>query len=152
MSLPSPPLSAPPGVEPRVPPSGSALRSFPAFRWKIAAVALIAAVCVFLISAGLDWFVLHEHEPRRVALEASDCVAAVVAGTLVFRLLQYEQERRRQLRQRLEVIAEMNHHVRNALQVISLSAYSYADQQQLVTVKESVNRIQWALREILPKL
>jgi two-component sensor histidine kinase len=56
------------------------------------------------------------------------------------------------LRQRLEVIAEMNHHVRNALQVISLSTYSSADQKQLAAIKESVNRIQWALREVLPKM
>jgi hypothetical protein len=36
--------------------------------------------------------------------------------------------------------------------VISLSVYSYADRQQLEAVKESVNRIQWALKEVLPKL
>ena len=46
----------------------------------------------------------------------------------------------------------MNHHVRNALQVISLSTFSTADQAQIDTIKPSVNRIQWALREILPKM
>jgi hypothetical protein len=39
----------------------------------------------------------------------------LIAGVLVFRLLQYERDRREQVRQRLEIIAEMNHHVRNAL-------------------------------------
>ncbi len=151
MSLPSPQFSTPPDIH-SVGKNESALQSFPAYRWKLALVALFAAVAVFLISVGIDWLVLHEHEPRRVALEASDCVAGVIAGSLVFRVLQYEQDRRRQLRHRLEVIAEMNHHVRNALQVISFSAYSYADQQQLAAVKESVGRIQWALKEILPKV
>jgi len=43
----------------------------------------------------------------------------------------------------------MNHHVRNALQSISLSPY--ADQaQQIQLLDESSRRIQWALREILP--
>ena len=112
----------------------------------------VAAVLVFMVGAGLDWFVLHENESRNIAISVSDTLAAVIAGILVFRLLQYERDRREQLRQRLETIAEMNHHVRNALQVISLSAYSYADQQQLEAVRESVNRIQWALKEVLPKL
>ena len=76
----------------------------------------------------------------------------MIAALLVFRLLQYEMERRKRLRERIEAIANMNHHVRNALQVISLSAFSAVDQQQLQAVRDSVNRIQWALREILPKV
>ncbi|MBZ5630309.1 MAG: hypothetical protein LAO06_15725 [Acidobacteriia bacterium] len=148
MSTPSKNCNPAAEVEPAAP----ALQAFPNLQWKLASLAVAAAVVVFLLSAGLYWFILREHETRRVAIEVSDCLAAVIAGILVFRLLQYERDRRRQLRQRLEVISEMNHHVRNALQVISLSAYSYADQQQLATVKESVERIQWALKEILPKL
>ena|SRR5512143_2844677 len=112
----------------------------------------LAAVLVFLVGAGLDWLVLHENRSRAIAISLSDALAAVIAGVLVYRLLLYERDRREQVRQRLEIIAEMNHHVRNALQVISLSAYSYADRQQLEAVKESVNRIQWALKEVLPKL
>jgi signal transduction histidine kinase len=120
--------------------------------WKLALLAAVAALLVFCIGAGLDWFVLHENESRTIAISVSDSLAALIAGALVFRLLQYERVRRRQLRKRLEIIAEMNHHVRNALQVISLSTYSSADQRELAAIKESVNRIQWALREILPKL
>lgn len=56
------------------------------------------------------------------------------------------------LRQRVEVIANMNHHVRNALQVIEFTSYSNADKEQFEAVKSSVNRIQWALRELLPKI
>ena len=148
MSTPSKNCNPAAEVEPAAP----ALQAFPNLQWKLVSLAVAAAAAVFFLSAGLDWFILREHETRRVALEVSDCLAAVIAGSLVFRLLQYERDRRRQLRQRLEVISEMNHHVRNALQVISLSAYSYADQQQLATVKKSVDRTQWALEEILPKL
>ena len=43
----------------------------------------------------------------------------------------------------------MNHHVRNALQAISY--VPYAEQaKQILLIQQSVNRIQWALREILP--
>ncbi len=119
---------------------------------KLAVIAVCAAVLVFGLSAALDWAVIHERESRNVAIDISDAVGAIVAGVLVFRILQYERDRRQLVRERLQVIADMNHHVRNALQVISLSAYSSADQQQLVAVQESVRRIQWALREILPKV
>jgi signal transduction histidine kinase len=114
--------------------------------------AVLAAALVFLVGAGMDWFVLHENESRTVAISLSDSLAAVIAGILVYRLLKYERERRAQLRQRLEIIAEMNHHVRNALQVISLSNYSADSEQQLERIREGVNRIQWALKEILPKM
>jgi hypothetical protein len=114
--------------------------------------AVLAAVLVFLVGAGLDWFVLHENESRTVAISLSDTLAAVIAGALVYRLLRYERERRAHLRQRLETIAEMNHHVRNALQVISLSNYSADSEQQLERIREGVNRIQWALKEVLPKM
>lgn len=119
---------------------------------RIFALALAAAAIVFLIGASLDWVLLREHESRRAIIETSDALGGLIAGALVFRLLQYERERRRQFRQRLETIADMNHHIRNALQVISGTAYSAANQKQLTAIRESVARIQWALREILPKL
>ena len=62
------------------------------------------------------------------------------------------RKQRAMLRQRVEVIANMNHHLRNALQVIEFNSYSTSDQEKLGAVKSSVNRIQWALRELLPKL
>ncbi len=119
---------------------------------RIFLMALIAALSVFLIGTALDMLLIHEHDTRFVVVEASDALGGVVAGALSFRLLQYERERRARLRQRIEVIADMNHHVRNALQVISFHAYSSADKEQLEAVKESMERIQWALKEILPKL
>jgi signal transduction histidine kinase len=119
---------------------------------RMVALALAAAAVVFLISAVLDWTLIREHESRRAVIEMSDALSGLIAGALVFRLLQYERERRRQIRQRLETIGDMNHHIRNALQVISGTAYSAADKEQLAAIRESVGRIQWALREILPKL
>ncbi len=113
---------------------------------------LIAGLSVFAIGLVVDWLLLYRNEARITVIEVSDALAGLIAGVLVFRLLQYERERRRRLRQRLEVIAEMNHHIRNALQVISLSAASTSDQRMLDDIRGSVNRIQWALREILPKL
>jgi signal transduction histidine kinase len=115
-------------------------------------LSVLAASVVFLIGATLDWLLVHEHQSRMVAISFSDTLTAAIAGVLVFRILQYERERRERLRQKLEIIAQMNHHIRNALQVISLSTVSAADKEHLQAIRESMNRIQWALREILPKL
>lgn len=120
---------------------------------KIFLMAVVAALTLFVISTGLDYFLLHdEHDSRVVIIEGSDALLGVVAGVLIFRLLQYERERRKRLRQKIAVIADMNHHVRNALQVISFTAYSTADKEQIEAIKESMERIQWALKEVLPKL
>ena len=74
-----------------------------------------------------------------------------LCGGLIGGLLVYWYERRRsqQLRQKLQIIAEMNHHVRNALQVIKYSQYIQSG-DQMQQVLAAVDRIDWALREVLP--
>lgn len=57
------------------------------------------------------------------------------------------QRDREQMKEKLKTITLMNHHVRNALQTISDSAYIHG---HLAEVQTSVERIAWALREILP--
>ena len=79
-------------------------------------------------------------------LYVDDLVLGTIAGLVVFA---YEQRRSRDIRKKLAVISSMNHHVRNALQTISY--LPYADQaKQILLVQQSVNRIQWAMQEILP--
>jgi len=90
--------------------------------------------------------ILEQTRVRDVALYIDDLVLGVLCGLLVFF---YERRRYRAMLDKIRVIAVMNHHVRNALQTISLSPY--ADQaKQIKLLDESSRRIQWALREILP--
>jgi hypothetical protein len=76
-----------------------------------------------------------------------DFCGAIIAGLLVYR---HEYSRSRYLSEKLKTIELMNHHVRNALQVIVDSAYLHGHAQQLTEIQNSVKRIDWALREILP--
>jgi hypothetical protein len=76
-----------------------------------------------------------------------DMILGVLAGLLVFA---YEQKRHNAMLKRIQVIADMNHHVRNALQAITLSRYA-ENSQQIQVIDESAKRIQWALRELLPQ-
>jgi hypothetical protein len=81
-----------------------------------------------------------------ISLYVDDVILGLIAGFLVFF---YEQRRHRATLDKIRVIAEMNHHVRNALQAIALSPYAEKS-QQIQLIDESAQRIQWALREILP--
>ena len=76
-----------------------------------------------------------------------DVCGALIAACLVYR---YEYIRSKRLREKLKTIEMMNHHVRNALQVIVDSVYLHGHARQLEEIENSVKRINWALREILP--
>jgi len=85
-------------------------------------------------------------------LRASELVADDVCGALIVGLLVYRHEtaRAKYLSEKLKTIEMMNHHVRNALEVIVDSAYLHGHAKQLEQIRDSARRIDWALREILP--
>jgi signal transduction histidine kinase len=114
--------------------------------------AILFTLVIFIVSSAADLLMLREHETARITIELSDGVSAFAIGLLSFQLVRMYQERRAKLRERVEVIAAMNHHVRNALQVISLSTHGKENKEEIAAIRESMNRIQWALRELLPKI
>jgi hypothetical protein len=114
-------------------------------------VAFLGALFVFVVTSFADLVMLYEHQPARLTIEISDAISAVIIGVLGYQLLRLQRQRREHLRRRLETIADMNHHVRNALQVIAFSTHQKS-QEEIAAIKDSVNRIQWALRELLPKI
>ena len=60
-------------------------------------------------------------------------------------------EKQRLLEQRLKKLAEMNHHIRNALQVVAGYAHQAGESEVVKRINDSIGRIEWALREVLPK-
>jgi signal transduction histidine kinase len=78
-------------------------------------------------------------------------LSALIVSCLTAKLVHISRERHRLMMARMQVIAEMNHHIRNALSPISLSVDGTADQLLKRAISESVDRIDWALREILPR-
>jgi hypothetical protein len=90
--------------------------------------------------------VLDQYSISDLSRYADDLVMGVIAGLVVFA---YEQRRSREVLRKIAVISAMNHHVRNALQTISYVPYT-EQAKQILLIQQSVNRIQWALREILP--
>ena len=75
-----------------------------------------------------------------------DVIIGVLTAVVIF---VYEQRRYRVIMEKIHTISAMNHHVRNALQTISYSPYT-EQEKQIRMIAESVGRIEWALREVLP--
>ena len=122
---------------PRDPPVASLLRRI--------GVSLILGFALFGVGAIVT-VVLERKHVHGITFYLDDLLLGVLCGLLVFF---YEQRRSRAVLDKIRVIAVMNHHVRNALQAITLAPY--ADQaKQIQVLDESSRRIQWALREILP--
>jgi 1,2-phenylacetyl-CoA epoxidase catalytic subunit len=111
---------------------------------------LIAFIVVALSSYLLEVRLHREGIPSYYLILISNFLVGLVAAALVYVLSIREKHRQEYIECRLRVIAEMNHHIRNALQVISF--YSRKGEKQEIGMREAVERIQWALREVLPQL
>jgi hypothetical protein len=117
-------------------------------------LALLLAGVVACLTLAMDWFLLRYQGLKPMAMAAiSDLILSLIAFALLFLLLGRARQRRHQVVHQLEVIDQMNHHIRNALQVISFNARPVTrNDWELAEIKKAVERIHWTLREILPKL
>ncbi len=108
-------------------------------------LSFLLGFALFTLGALVN-LVLDRSHVHGITFYLDDVILGVICGLLVFT---YEQRRYRVMLDKIRVIAVMNHHVRNALQAITLSPYA-EQAAQIQLLDESSRRIQWALREILP--
>jgi hypothetical protein len=101
---------------------------------------------IFILGVGLRT-VLDKLGVGGVPALIDDLLVGIVAGAMVFA---YERHQHKLVLARMRVIAEMNHHVRNALQPILYSPFLQEQAEQVRTIQEGTRRIEWALREVLP--
>ena len=102
----------------------------------------------------LDRILMKEGVPRFDMLVLSNSITGLFAGGLFYQLAREERAHRELVRARMKTIAELNHHIRNALQVIRFWGAQQRpalDAMQLQLINDSVDRIEWALREVLPQ-
>ena len=106
-------------------------------------------VAVFVFALVLQWTIydrfLHENGIRIVG----SAIAAMISILLVVTLGMKSRKQRREEIARLETIALLNHHIRNALQAI-VSVSGSTDSTDVI--RRSVERIEWALGEVSPDL
>ena len=126
----------------------------PLFTRRSGLLSLSVAVLVSAFGFILDRTLVREGMPRLDMLLLSNTVTGLFAGIWVFQMAHAEKASRAVVQERMKTIAELNHHIRNALQVIKFFGGQQRpelDGVQLQLINDSVNRIEWALREVLPK-
>ena len=112
-----------------------------------ALVALAVAAIIFLSGGVLDWFVTRQYLPR-ISLMLAGAAVSLAVGLLVFQILTDIQKRYQGLLDRLNRIAELNHHIRNALQVISYNNVGERTGPAIQQVAAEIARIESVLREV----
>jgi hypothetical protein len=103
------------------------------------------AVALFVLGAIMDAYEEWNHI-HGLLLYVDDLLVGILAGMMVF---VYEERRHRMMSDKIRVIDEMNHHVRNALQAIAISTH-VEEAEKIGMLDDACKRIEWALREILP--
>jgi hypothetical protein len=116
----------------------------------VAGAAVTVGVVSFAVTELLRYLLVPDIGRVRERLLAELLTALILSG-LTAKLLQISRERQRLMLARMQVIAEMNHHIRNALSPVSLTLDSTENQQLRLVISGAVDRIDWALREILPR-
>lgn len=104
--------------------------------------AAIAGVIIFLLLVLVDQATLH-FGLTRIQRFGDDLLGGLVVGLISFLA---ERRRKQYFDNRLQVIALMNHHVRNALQAIKFAQHT---EHHVRVIDDAVARIEWALREVL---
>ncbi len=107
--------------------------------------AVVVGFGVFTVGCIGDVLLLASSEDRWIALIDDSAIGAFAAVLVLY----YEWRRNAQVRRKLRIIAEMNHHVRNQLEIIEYSAWETHDKAHIERMQRSVGHIEWALREIL---
>ncbi len=113
----------------------------------LAAVVMGAAAAAgeYLIHESLRYSKFGQSMGALMDATTVGLAAAVATGVWLFAA----RERRKQVLREISKISELNHHVRNALQVIAHSHYG-SDDPHTDMVLESVDRIERTLKELFP--
>lgn len=117
----------------------------------------LAGLAAGLFVAGVKTVVVvalvNDPERHRDLFATDALVSGTLAGTLVWIVLRLVHGRRRRLIEYVRRVADLNHHIRNAMQIIVYQAtLSHTDPQEIEQVESAVRRVDAALHEIFPIL
>lgn len=135
-------------VNPQASRSGHLLRlSWRNSYWIIVLLALLIGILSVAGSFLLDWAIHDLVRPVYASDILEGGVAALVSGAVLVRM----QSRRREMLVRMQIIEDVNHHVRNALTIITLSSAIRQDPELDTQVKDACNRIDWILNDAVSR-
>lgn len=120
--------------------------------WRITSRVMVVSAVVGLVSffvTELMHRLLVADLGRRWERLLAEGVSAVVVAGLTAGFMDAASQRQEAALLRMQVISEMNHHIRNALGAISLTTDAIQNDDCVRVISDSVDRIEWTLREVL---
>ena len=131
-----------------------------AYIWGVTAGGTLFCLSLALFAQWL--FYHHWHFHSFEGFRWGTALVMVPALAVALRLMMYQAQRRRQaIINRFLVVAEANHHIRNALAVLVAANYLQGEQRQqsdrdlattYAVIQEAIDRIERTLAEVLPQL
>ena|SRR5579862_111278 len=115
---------------------------------RVIVMSVVVGLVSFLVTELMHRFLVADLGRHWERLLAEGVSAVVVAG-LTAGFMDAANQRQEAALLRMQVISEMNHHIRNALGAISLTKDSIQNHDCVRVISDSVDRIEWTLREVL---
>jgi hypothetical protein len=122
---------------------------FNKFPWESWAGAVSVGAILFLTSYLLDALLVWLGISSAKTILDNVTIAFIGSGA-AYLWIRWEAEKRARIRERLILIAELNHHIRNALLLVGQSAVSRDQEQKLRLIDEVFARIDRVLTELVP--
>jgi hypothetical protein len=113
--------------------------------WLMVPSAVIGAT-ISILGVAVDRFLTSAERP----ILLSDYLQGLAAALLFYVVALYYSAYQQALVAQLKMVAEVNHHVRNALAAMTFAAHLSQSRELVDVNQKAVSRIEWALREVLP--
>jgi len=112
---------------------------------------VVAATVLFAVSYAADAVLFAMNIPAAATL-ANNIAIAIAGATVVLLFLRSRHEREiiARAKERAIIIAEMNHHIRNAMTPLVLGVSSDDINERLRTLDQATDRVDHVLTELLP--
>ncbi len=118
-------------------------------RWKLRVLSLLFVLGMFVLMELMRFALVSDLGRHRERLLAEG-ITSITFGLVLLKWLQSVYERRQLAIAQMRRVLEANDRIRNALEMIALSAYVTQNQEAIRVISEGVNRIEFVLRDVLP--
>lgn len=114
----------------------------------VLASAFLAGLLEYVVHLTISYYV----KSPSLALAIDSVTIALLIAAIAGVEVEAVHHRRRKVIDDIRVVRELNHHVRNALQIIQYASRLPEQRQQVVIIDESVARIDATLKELFPQM
>ena len=116
----------------------------------------LTAITIGLILFGASYaaevilFWLHVQGAQTVVDDVLIGMIGMIGAAAAYLWVRYEDERDARVREKMILLVELNHHIREALSTISASSLVEDEEKRLQLVDEAVDRVDRVLVELVP--